>query len=89
LRLVVAYQAKINLFESFVEDRMTRQIEAVYEGGVLRPLSPLKLKEHEKVKLTLEEEKGVVRTSSGIFDGLDDSTIDEIALSPKFLPDES
>ena len=68
---------------------MSRGIEAVYEDGVLKPLTPLNLKEHEKVRLTLEEEESVVRASSGMFTGLDDRTIDEIALSPKFLPEES
>ncbi len=68
---------------------MPRNIEAVYEDGVLKPLSPLKLKEHEKVKLTLEERESVVRATSGIFGDLDDRAIDEIALSPKFLPEES
>lgn len=68
---------------------MPRNIEAVYEDGVLKPLSPLNLKEHEKARITLEEGVSVVRATSGIFSGLDDSTIDEIALSPKFLPEES
>jgi len=68
---------------------MPKNIEAVYEDGVLKPLSPLNLKEHEKARITLEEGVSVVRATSGIFSGLDDSTIDEIALSPKFLPEES
>ena len=34
---------------------MARQIEAVYEHGVLRPLEPLVLPEHQRVRLTLEE----------------------------------
>ncbi len=68
---------------------MPRNIEAVYEGGVLRPLSPLKLKEHEKVRITLEEEESLVRASSGMFSGLDDSLIEEVALSPEFLPEEA
>lgn len=68
---------------------MPRNIEAVYEGGVLRPLSPLKLKEHEKVRITLEEEESLVRVSSGMFSGLDDSLIEEVALSPEFLPEEA
>lgn len=35
---------------------MSISIEAIYEAGVLKPLSPLPdLKEHEKVKLTLEK----------------------------------
>lgn len=68
---------------------MPRNIEAVYEGGVLRPLSPLKLKEHEKVRITLEEEESLVRASSGMFSGLDHSLIEEVALSPEFLPEEA
>ncbi len=68
---------------------MSKNIEAVYEEGVLKPLTPLKLKEHEKVILTIEEEKSAVRSTSGIFRGLDDRTINEIALSPKFLPEQS
>ena len=34
---------------------MARQLEAVYEQGVLRPLEPLFLSEHQLVHLTLEE----------------------------------
>jgi len=68
---------------------MARNIKAVYEGGVLKPLSPLKLKENEKVTITIEEGESIVRATSGIFGGLDDSTINEIALSPEFLPDEA
>jgi len=68
---------------------MPKNIEVVYEGGVLKPLSPLKLKEHEKVRITLEEGESVVKATSGMFSGLDDSTINEIALSPEFLPEEA
>jgi len=68
---------------------MPKSIEVVYEGGVLKPLSPLKLKEHEKVRITLEEGESVVRATTGIFRGLDDNTINEIALSPEFLPEEA
>ena len=34
---------------------MVRQVEAVYEQGVLRPLEHLVLPEHQHVRLTLEE----------------------------------
>jgi predicted DNA-binding antitoxin AbrB/MazE fold protein len=34
---------------------MTRTLEAVYEGGLLRPLEPLLLKERQKVTLTVVE----------------------------------
>jgi predicted DNA-binding antitoxin AbrB/MazE fold protein len=68
---------------------MPKNIEVVYEGGVLKPLSPLELKEHEKVRITLEEGGSVVIATSGMFSGVDDDTINEIALSPEFLPEEA
>ncbi len=34
---------------------MYRQLEAVYEHGVLCPREPLVLREHQRVRLTLEE----------------------------------
>ncbi len=33
---------------------MTLTIEAIYENGVLKPLQPLPLQEHEKVRVTVE-----------------------------------
>jgi predicted DNA-binding antitoxin AbrB/MazE fold protein len=33
---------------------MTLTVEAVYENGVLKPAEPLPLKEHERVRVTLE-----------------------------------
>jgi predicted DNA-binding antitoxin AbrB/MazE fold protein len=35
---------------------MTRQIDAVYENGVLRPLEPVPLGERERVRLTITNE---------------------------------
>ncbi|HHT9160720.1 MAG TPA: antitoxin family protein [Candidatus Brocadiia bacterium] len=67
---------------------MPRSVEAIYEDGVLKPLSPLKLKEHEKVRVIFEKETSVVKATKGMFSGLDDSTIDEIALSPELLLEE-
>jgi predicted DNA-binding antitoxin AbrB/MazE fold protein len=32
---------------------MTLTVEAVYENGVLKPVQPLPLKEHEQVRLTI------------------------------------
>lgn len=68
---------------------MSRNIEAVYEGGVLKPLSPLKLNEHQKVRIIVEGGESAVRATSGMFSGLDHDTIEEIALSPEFLPEEA
>ena len=40
---------------SYNGSAMSRHLEAVYEQGVLRPLEPLALAEHQRVRLTLEE----------------------------------
>ena len=37
---------------------MTRQVDAVYEGGVLRPLESLPLAEHQRVRITVSEAAG-------------------------------
>lgn len=34
---------------------MAKHLEAVYEHGVLRPLEPLQLAEHQRVRLTVDE----------------------------------
>jgi predicted DNA-binding antitoxin AbrB/MazE fold protein len=35
---------------------MSKQIEAIYENGVLRPLEPLSLDEHQRVTITIAED---------------------------------
>lgn len=43
---------------------MTQQVDAVYEKGVLRPLRPLDLLEHQLVTVTvMETGSGIRRTS--------------------------
>ncbi|MGH9783978.1 MAG: antitoxin family protein [Terriglobia bacterium] len=37
---------------------MAREVEAVYEKGMLRPLEPLPLAEHQHVKVTVSEISG-------------------------------
>lgn len=34
---------------------MSRHVEAIYEEGVFRPLEPVSLSEHKRVRLTVEE----------------------------------
>ena len=41
---------------------MSRSLQAIYEKGVLRPLEPLALREHQEVTVTVSDES----------DGLDD-----------------
>jgi predicted DNA-binding antitoxin AbrB/MazE fold protein len=45
-----------NAANRYNEGAMVRQLEAVYEHGVLRPLEPLALPEHQRVRLTLEDQ---------------------------------
>lgn len=39
---------------------MSQIIEAVYEHGVFKPLVKVKLKEHEKINITIEKERSAV-----------------------------
>ena len=41
---------------------MTKQVEAVYENGVLRPLEPLTLDEHQRVTVTVSAEEDPLAT---------------------------
>ncbi|MGH7222424.1 MAG: antitoxin family protein, partial [Gemmataceae bacterium] len=45
---------------------MSLTIEAIYENGVLKPVEPLPLKEHEKVRVTLSCETSRARRSAGL-----------------------
>lgn len=45
---------------------MTLTVEAVYENGILRPTQPLALKEHEKVRITIQPSANWVRVTYGI-----------------------
>jgi len=40
---------------AYNRDEMNRRVEAVYENGVLRPLEPLPLREHQKVRVTVSD----------------------------------
>lgn len=61
---------------------MTRTIEAVYEDGVLKPLTPLQLPEHQRVSVTIEElpesPEEVLRAWGQVYEGLSDKEIAEI-----------
>ena len=68
---------------------MAFTIEAVYENGVLKPTQPLPLKEHEKVRITVELGDSPLLRAYGIMGWTGDAeTIERIALDPEFLPEE-
>ena len=73
---------------------MSVTIEATYENGVLVPVQPLDLADHERVRLTVERSTGpsaveAVRWWRGHRIQIDPQRAQEIALSPEFLPEES
>jgi predicted DNA-binding antitoxin AbrB/MazE fold protein len=58
-------------------------VEAIYEGGVLRPVRPLPLKEHEKVRITVDAEVGWAERTQGLLRWTGDVDIlDRLILDP-------
>jgi len=49
---------------------LSQQLKAVYEGGVFRPLEPVRLQEHQEVTLVLEtaESEGGIGTGKPIWE---------------------
>ena len=45
---------------------MTLTIEAIYENGVLKPIQPLPLQEHDRVQITVQVKQSVARESAGM-----------------------
>ena len=69
---------------------MSLTVEAVYENGVLKPAQPLPLKEHEQVRITVEQGDSPLLRAYGIMGWTGDAeTIERIALDPEFLLEES
>ena len=68
---------------------MPKVIQAVYENGVFKPVGKIDLREHQQVEIVLSEMPSATQKTRGILKGLDDATINDIALSPEFLPEES
>ena len=66
---------------------MNITIEAVYEAGVLKPDRPLPLKEHEKVRITLDANSSWVEETYGLigWTGGHD-VLEQFALSPELDP---
>ena len=73
---------------------MTISIEATYEDGVLKPKESLPLKEHETVRVTINNGPASPRTRVQATAGLlnwkgDAETLERIALDPQFGIDQS
>lgn len=58
-------------------------VNAIYENGVLKPLRPLNIKEHEKVEIIIKEHVSAARMSQGIVTG-NSAVIEDVALNPAY-----
>lgn len=61
---------------------MTRTVEAIFEEGVFKPVSPLDISEHKKVTLIIkdetEEPSDIISLASKVYDGLSLDDIDAV-----------
>jgi predicted DNA-binding antitoxin AbrB/MazE fold protein len=68
---------------------MTLTVEAIYENGVRKPLQPLPLKQHEKVRITVKPAVSRVRKSAGLIGWTgSQEDADFVTLSPELDPQE-
>ena len=64
---------------------MSITVDATYEGGVFRPASPLPLKEHEKVRLTVDPDISLAQRTAGMLSWSGDTEmLQRIAEDPEF-----
>ncbi len=60
-------------------------IEAVFEDGVIKPLEPLDLQEHQRVRVAISSHPGVVAGTRGMISA-PAAAVPEVAESDEFLP---
>ena len=64
---------------------MAITIEAIYENGVLKPIRPLPLQEHDKVAVTIEPTISLAKQTAGMVPWTGDvETLERIARDPEF-----
>ena len=64
-------------------------VDAVYEGGVLKPAEPLPLKEHERVRVTVHTANNWVEDTAGMIPWTGDhETLRRLAEDVEFDPQE-
>jgi predicted DNA-binding antitoxin AbrB/MazE fold protein len=65
---------------------MALEVEATYEGGVLRLDKPLPLDERERVTVTVKPHDGHIRRSAGLIPWTGEAKALEYLLGPANLP---
>jgi predicted DNA-binding antitoxin AbrB/MazE fold protein len=68
---------------------MSITVEAVYEGGILRPVAPLALREKQAVRITIEAPSNWVQETAGMLAWTGDpEALRRLALRPDLDPGE-
>lgn len=61
---------------------MTKTVEAIYENGVLKPMTLLNIPEHKKVNLIIEDEiqkaSDILSLASDVYNGFSPTEIKDI-----------
>ena len=61
---------------------MAKTVEAIFEGGVLKPVSPLTIAEHKRVTLIIEDEpeetSDILSLASMVYNDLSPEDIEDI-----------
>lgn len=66
------------------------EIEVIYEDGVLKPVQPLPLKEHQRVRVTLQVATSRARQSAGLIPWQGSAEeLEQIGIDPEFGIEES
>ena len=64
---------------------MELSVDATYEDGVLKPAQPLPLDEHQRVRVTVQVEKGWAERTAGMIKWTGDpETLRRLAEDPEF-----
>ena len=66
---------------------MGKTIDAIYEGGVIKPLEKLPLPESQKIRITIETTESIVASTKAIIQA-DPDVVRQVAVSDDYLYDE-
>ena len=68
---------------------MAKTVEAIFEGGVLKPVSPLTIAEHKRVTLIIEDEpeetSDILSLASMVYNGFSPEDIEKVVLDRTHL----
>lgn len=61
---------------------MSKTVEAIFENGVLKPVSPLHIPEHKRVHIIIQDEieepSDILSLASKVYSGLSPSDIEDL-----------